>query len=374
MSNYNGIEPLLNTTEGMVHEVNNVAHDDDTMSFGLEVDWFSFNNIHLTATDYIYGSGNSWFGFGASSEQLKVCRRDAKMYHFYYQKGTLWNEYNFLKMRWEGYTQYNSTSDAYKLVYEVILVDTNQIFLNVIQTPTNSSYLGTSALVCGGSTISFSVGVNSGAPYIYTFTPSDVDAGTGWSVDGGIHIETPWAKKYLIGDKDGKLYTIADDELIELSEDTPSKALFLSDGFEGAPSGEVLLSLENPKVYYWEDTSYDPPSIHLSATQTPKPQVVLTENVHLSHSTIVGVENVTIDSDDNTLFAVSFDDGDTWYNYVNDTWGLLSEELSGQTRESIEAISTNAWAEKVSHGGTIKFRFVLSGDGYVDNITIHFLN
>jgi hypothetical protein len=40
----------------------------------------------------------------------------------------------------------------------------------------------------------------------------------------------------------------------------------------------------------------------------------------------------------------------------------------------MEAISTNAWGQKVTAGGTMKFRFVISGDGYVESITIHYLN
>ena len=180
--------------------------------------------------------------------------------------------------------------------------------------------------------------------------------------------------RYLIGDGDGKLYTVENDELTELSETAISKALFLSDGLIEIPDGQLLLSLENPRVYLWQDSDDDPPGICISVAETPKPQVVITENVHLSHSTIVGVENVTIVSDDNTLFAVSFDDGITWWNYINDTWALLSETLSGQTRETMEAISTNAWAQKITAGGTIKFRFVLSGGGYVESITIHYLN
>lgn len=187
-------------------------------------------------------------------------------------------------------------------------------------------------------------------------------------------IEFPYDKRYLIGDANEKLYTIEDNALVELEETTLTKALFMSDGVEDVPNGSLLIGLNNPKVFFWQDSSDTLPVIHMSASQTPKPQVVITGNIFLMHSTIVGVENVTIDSDDNTLFAMSFDDGATWWNYVNDTWGLISEELSGQTRESIEAIGTNAWAEKITAGGMIKFRFILSGDGYVDNITVHYLN
>lgn len=187
-------------------------------------------------------------------------------------------------------------------------------------------------------------------------------------------VTIPYARRYLIGDEEGKIYKIEDDALVELEDAVLSKALFMSDGFENIPDGELLITLVNPKVYLWQDSTDDPPSVHAAASQTPNPQVVVTGNIVLSHSTIVGIENVTIEADDNTLFAVSFDNGITWWNYINDSWALLSESLSGQTKDTIETISTNAWAEKVSSGGMIKFRFVLSGDGYVESITIHYLN
>lgn len=187
-------------------------------------------------------------------------------------------------------------------------------------------------------------------------------------------ITPPYDIRYLIGDVEGKLYTIEEDALVELSETNLTKALFVSEGLENTPDGSVMLELSNPRVYCWQDSNDTLPIIRMELSETPNPQVVISDNVYLTHRTIAGVENVTIDSDDNTLFAVSFDDGQTWWNYVNDTWALLSEELSGQTRESIEAISTNAWAEKISAGGRMKFRFVLAGNGYVDNITVHFLN
>jgi len=371
MSDYNGITPLLNTIEGMDHLVVSTAHDDDTITF-TGVDWFSFAGV-LASTLYV--SGNAWIGIGTNAEQLKVCRRDGKMWDFYRQEGTMWEYYRFIKLRWEGYTQY-SVQDAYcRLIYELFLIDDGRMFLNVVQTPTNSGYLGSSTLTCGSENLSLAVGVNNDSPFYFTFIPSDVSTGTGWSVSNTlIDIIEPYNRRYLIGDSSGKLYTIADSSLVELTETIPTKALFLSDGFEEVPDGSLLLSLENPRVYFWHDSDDDLPSIHIAALQTPKPQPVITEKVHLSHPTIVGVENVVIDADDNTLFAVSFDDGLTWWNYVNDTWSLLSEELSGQTKATMEAISTNAWAQKVTAGGTLRFRFVISGNGYVKSITIHYLN
>ncbi len=224
--------------------------------------------------------------------------------------------------------------------------------------------------------ISFSLSLSEdGVEYIEFDSVSDAEVTTTRSALAYEGMIKPlYERRYLIGDASGKLYTIAEEALVELSETSLSKALFLSDGLEDEPDGSLLLGLVNPRIYFWQDSTDALPTIRITAKETPNAQKVVTENVHLSHSTIVGVEKVTIDSDDTTLFAVSFDDGVTWWNYINDTWALLSEELSGQTRESIEGIGTDAWGQKVTAGGTIKFRFVISGDGYMNSITIHYLN
>ena len=52
----------------------------------------------------------------------------------------------------------------------------------------------------------------------------------------------------------------------------------------------------------------------------------------------------------------------------------FSEESSGMSKAAIEAVSSDAWAEKATTG-TMKYRFVLSGaDGFITNVITDFLN
>lgn len=178
--------------------------------------------------------------------------------------------------------------------------------------------------------------------------------------------------KYLIGDKNGKIYTIENDSLKELTGYLGAE-LFQSAGVDDIPASALLVALENPTVYCWKDVG-ELPKLTATVTGLPWPQVIYSRNIDMSDATIIGVESVSIDGDDNTLFAVSFDGGDTWWNYVNLTWVQLTEEASGQTREDIEAISTSAWAKKATTG-TIRFRFVLStAANRVSEIRINYLN
>ena len=162
MGNFSSLDELLNTTNGMTALRNNVAQNDgvDTVT---GVDWFTFNGA-IAST--IYVSGNSFVGFGSNSEHLKICRRDGKMYYLYRQEGTVGNQ-KFLKIRWQGYTRYNYTSTEYALIWELFLFDDNGFYINLVAVPTNSSYLGTSQLVCGSKTYNFSIAA--GNPINYSF-------------------------------------------------------------------------------------------------------------------------------------------------------------------------------------------------------------
>lgn len=156
---------LLNTTDGMTVLRNNTAQDDgvDTVA---GVDWFNFNGA---VASNIYVSGNSYVGFGSNSEHLKVCRRDGKMWYLYRQEGVIGNT-RFLKIRWQGYTYYNSTSSSYALNWELFLFDDGGMYLNLVKVPSDSGYLGTNQLICGSNTYNFTVAAST--PVSYSFIPN----------------------------------------------------------------------------------------------------------------------------------------------------------------------------------------------------------
>ena len=166
VGNFTMLKELLNTTNGMTILRNNAGQDDGTDTV-TGVNWFTFNGI---VASKIYVSGNSFVGFGSSAEHLKVCRRDGKMYYLYRQEGTI-GITRFLKIRWEGYTRYNVTSSSYSLIWELFLFDDGGLYLNIIQVPTDSSYLGTNQLVCGSKTYNFAVTVST--PIAYSFFSQD---------------------------------------------------------------------------------------------------------------------------------------------------------------------------------------------------------
>ena len=114
-------------------------------------------------------------------------------------------------------------------------------------------------------------------------------------------------------------------------------------------------------------------SISAKLKAVPPVQLVYSKNTEMNDSTILGIESVEIDSDDNTLFAFSFDGGSTWKAYTDGRWVVLSEETSGMNRESVKTIGTDAWNEAVTDR-QYKIRFALYEGGFVNRITVHYLN
>lgn len=179
MVNYTTLQAAIDAgTTNMSAVRNNSGNDDGTDTVATGITWFYFNGVQVTN---LYVSGNSWIGFGASSEQLKVNRRDAKVWYEYTETGTIGTN-KFMKLRWCGYSTYSQTADAYAQQFDVFLFDNGQIFLNFYDVPT-SSFDGTNALVCGSATISYAP--TAGTAGEWTFTPTDAAAGTGWSVATG---------------------------------------------------------------------------------------------------------------------------------------------------------------------------------------------
>lgn len=366
MADYFSIKEVLSNTDNMTIIRDNVGNDDATDTL-TGVSWYTYNSV---VAENIYVSGNSWMGIGSNAEQVKVCRRDAKVWTIRREEGTIYNYYKFLRIRWEGYSNYGATTEDVKLVWDLLLLDTGDIVLNFDTVPTNTSYLGESMLVTGSGNISFTPVAESTVSFLH-----QDDTGTAFVLSADLPLLLdPYNRRYLITDAGGTLYTIADGVLTELEETELTAAVFETYGVQDIPDGALLLTLTDPTILYWHDSENRFPPFTATYTGVPKPQTIYSENIDMSDASIIGIEKVTVDANDAALFAVSFDAGETWWAYSSNTWAQLSEEQSGMTKSALEAISTDAWAEKAITG-QLKYRIVISGaDGYVKSITTDYLN
>ncbi len=366
MADYVTLEEILNTIDNMTILRDNSLQDDgiDTID---GVDWFSYNG--KTAST-LYVSGNSWIGFGENAEHLRIIRRDTDLMTLRREEGTLLGTYKFLHVRWEGYSVHGNRIEDTRLIWDCLLFDTGDICVHFDVIPTNSNYLAESSLITGANTISFTP--LSGKTI--SFKAVDADGTSYTYQDHALALLDPYNRRYLISDANGDVYTISEETLTKLDQTELTAELFETYGIQDVPDGKLLLELKDPTILYWHDSENPFPPFRATYSGVPVPQVLYSENVDMSDSTIIGIEKVVCDCDDKVLFAVSFDDGESWWSCIDSVWAKLSEEKSGMSKAALEAISVDAWAEKAITG-QIKYRFIISGEnGYLKSITTDYLN
>ena len=331
--NYNSVDEIFAAgTTNMTVLRNNSKQDDGTDSI-TGVDWFTFND-KIAST--IYASGNSFIGFGSSSEHLKVNRRDGAMYYLYREEGTLYDYYKFLKIRWSGYSAYIQTSSSYAITYDVILWDTGDISLHMISIPMYSNN-GTYSLVASST---YSYTVSSSSPDV-TFKKAD----TGFIVSNNIiELPLPFNKRYLVR-SGSTYYTVANNTLSEISVSNLTSEVFLTSGVEELPDINLLLNLTNPEILYWVDKEYGIPTTGLVVHGTPSvPQLFPYEAKTVPENTVITKAEVY--NAINVLVTVTFDGGATWmyYDMENNTWTTVSSDTDGMTDVTIKNLTPEQWA------------------------------
>lgn len=349
--NYNSIEEILSAgITNMTVLRNNTKQDDGTDTI-TGVDWFNFNG---TVASTIYASGNSFIGFGSSSEHLKVNRRDGALWSLYREEGTLYNYYKFLKIRWKGYSHYNNTSTSYAVEYDVILWDTGDISLHMISIPTQYTN-GTYSLVAS-STYTYTVSISS--PDV-TFKKTD----TGFEVQNNIiNLVAPYDKRYLV--RDGEtIYTISNNALTSLGSVELTSTLFLDSGYDPDLNSmfdlSILSELSNPELLYWhEETELAGNVTMLSVQGTPVlPQIVIYDTETIPDGSAIKI--IESAATDDVLFTITFDGGTTWKYHNGVTWTTAETISEGMNPNTLKSITEPIWAEVIT-SNTYQIRCALT--------------
>ncbi len=321
------LTPFLDTAEGMefIHE----GYNDDGTYSTSGLDGFKFNGVTAST---VYISGNHWIGFGSNSEQLKILRRDGCSTNLYRQLGETSNGLQFLKIRFEGYTVYRDRVEANRLIYELFLLSNNDMFLNIIQTPTNSN-IGYSELVCGNKITSLTLADGTGAGCKVSFYHQDTE-GKEWEILYDMYeSKDDISYGYLLRQED-TYYTVTGDALVPCEIDNLTAAMFLKYGFAELPSSKLLTPLTNPQVYYWK-ASGEEELLKMTAKAYPYPQT-LSAVADMSHISIIGIKMLTAEYSGNVGICISLDDeasyteevslGDWLNTDVEELWNSLPED------------------------------------------------
>jgi hypothetical protein len=348
---YTSIEEIVAGVSNATQLRTNSKQDDGTDTI-TGVDWFSYGG---TVCNSIYASGNSWIGLGSSSEHLKVNRRDAAMWNLWREEGIVKGR-RFLRIRWSGYTLYNYTSADCLLTYDVILLETGDIVLYVVDVPTS------------GYSYTFTLG-----SLTYTKPTADNRYVTFYLQEDGSYI-ADYApidlsiKKYLVRNE-STLYTVADGALVEVSG-TLNSDLFTSSGVDDIPDGAFLMTLSAPEVLCWTDGEKVPT---LTATVQGVPQgthEIVSDNAIIGHESIYGITSVEATASDGARFLLSFDGG-AWMTYTDGSW---SASDTGMTASELVAIPTEAWQSMINSAQTMRLKAIIDGVENVTQVKFNFNN
>ena len=355
MADYTSILDIVVGVSNATQIRTNSKGDDATDTI-TGVDWFSYNG---TVCNNIYANGNGWIGFGSSSEHLKVNRRDQAMWNLWREEGTFstrFNSYRFLRIRWNGYTAYSSTSDSAKLTFDVLLFDTGDIMLYISDVPTDN-YSGTFAL--GDLTYEKPTADNryvtfykqTDGSYVVDYAPISYNV-----------------KKYLVRNN-GTLYTVSDGALVEVTG-ALNADLFINNGSDTIPEGALLMTLSAPEVLCWTDAN-EVPKLNAVVQGVPVgTHDIISNTAMVGHHSIYGIESVEATASDGATFLLSFDGG-MWMAYNNDKW---SASDVGMTASELMAIPTEAWASVINSAIFMRLKASIDGVDTVTQVKFNFNN
>ena len=187
-------------------------------------------------------------------------------------------------------------------------------------------------------------------------------------------VTPPYDKRYLI-QSGATLYTVVDGALSELAEAELTAQTFLDYGVENIPDGALIVGLSNPDVLYWQDSTDDLPLLTATVTGVPFPQTVISEKIDLTDSTIKGIESALATCEGDLIVAVSFDDKATWKAHNGTEWVTLSDDSTGMSKETLEAITFEQWNELYTGATGFYVRIALTDSAQsVEKIVFDFAN
>ncbi len=340
------------TIAGMEVIRNNSRNDDGTDTL-QGVDWFNYNGATVAN---IYVSGNSWLGFGANTEHLRVNRRDSAVYSIYRQETE-----SYLKIRWVGYSIYNSTGTDYKLIYDVYLLRTGDIVLVFREIPKSYSN-GINSM----ENLTFTM--DSAMPYVF-FNKQTDGSYTVSQLNSFIML------RYLIRRNNELLKLVNDEWTVVDGELSPE--LFLTEGMTTVSNLDSLTEGDDFELLMWHNANetMNVPMPVVTIIGTPLlPQTITTTEYFMTDASILGIETILAEISDDVMVAISVDEGTTYKVHTGTTWGELTETDTGMTKAQLETIAVDNWGQ-IATTGKYRFRFVLpSTNSYFEKLTIDYLN
>lgn len=342
----NILDPLFNTNEDMTL-INGLFNDDGVFNVSVNFD-FAFNGSNINV---LYISSNSYFGFGENREHIKICRRDGCSTSIYKQYGQVL-DLEFLKIRFEGYSVYNSRIEENRIVYELFIMSNNDMFLNIIKIP-SSNYKGVSQIVCNDVTTELNV-EDSIESNISLYNKDK--QGLKWNIFNKSYEYDSGSTTYFLLKVNEKYYSIKDDEYTEVEIYSLSPLNFVKYGFDNILYLEDLETKVNPEILSWVSSSENI-GITANIKAYPIPQIL--EIIIEDDESILGIKGITSEFSGSVGIVKSND-------------GMIFEEeipLVEFLKTNLEELFQNLRSFQ-----KIILRFILHEDATIKNFIIEYIN
>ena len=135
-----------------------------------------------------------------------------------------------------------------------------------------------------------------------------------------------------------------------------------------------MLPLNAPEVLCWTDAE-TLPTLTATVKGIPEPQTVMSKEIDLMHSSIKGINGVTVDCKGDVLFAVSFDKKATWMMHNGTEFVEVSDKLAGMTKTEFEAITAEQWQPKYEASSDMYIRCILFDETQsITTVNVDFIN
>lgn len=344
--NYNSVNEIFSANISNMTILRNNSVLDSGADTVQGVDWFVFEG---SAANNIYAAGDSYIGFGANLTQLKVGYDSGfRLKSLYREEGTLYNYYKFLKIRWDGNIYNRRAGIYYQKTYDVVLWDTGDISLHMVTIPSSNN---SGPYELSEATTTYPYTVSTESPDV-TFLRTN----NGFTVTNSMIVFGPREYRYLVR-SDASYYTVVDNALSEIDVSELSSNIFNTFGTEYIPSANLMLGLPNPELLCWSEHEEDRLKTGLVVnTIPPLPQIVYGETQTITDGSIIDKSEVYNAKD--VFVSISFDNGQTWKYFNDETWVYAISESEGMTAETLQNITPEQWAT-IAPYTSVQFRCAL---------------
>lgn len=185
-------------------------------------------------------------------------------------------------------------------------------------------------------------------------------------------IEVPFMTKYLVRDNE-TIYTIADNALVEIVGELNAD-LFINNGVDTIPNGDLIKNLTRPEVLCWTNKT-EVQTLKATVKGVPKlPQCIISEKIDLMGSGIKGINSATVECKGDVIFAISFDNKETWKFFDGTAWQVAETETNGMNKEQFEAITETQYQTEYEQASCLYIRATLREAQSLTSVKIDFIN